>query len=550
MTAVLCVALLPLGALAQGNTEVRIGSDKELVNAILNQKDGQTWIFTKAGEYNAFNSNNGYYSCKYVNAKGKEVTEDFVFPIHVNNLTIKKADGVGEVIVTSSARPSKNAGGNWHYQNFITVFGKNVSIDGLTLKSNRNDYYGTCNKLIELYEPGTDLHLSNIRVLPVENGEGTSFGGSIYINGGGDWDVGTVTIENVTMDAWVSASTVSKGNVVVKNLTQDFSNSQYAGYTYEGSYGWNPNITGANVSVSGHTIIVDGKTNLIEQVFNGNLRDGATVRLSGDVKIDKMLDIIRNNITLDLNGHTITASDAFTSTYENDSHLVNVTGDGLTLKNGKLQTTAKNKHALNLYGAEKVTLENLTLDHTNASKGAPLVINGSDALVQGKLTMITGKNSWYAANVDSKSTGTASLKFGQNSTVAFQGESRSNMGIVMDNSVTGGQVSVVFDPHVDIQSPEDFIALYNNAGDGGKIVNPENGDLVQHGDGWVAEHDPDPTPTPKPTAQPTATPTAAPQKPPKTGDDSPLGLWMALLVLSVGCGCALLIRNRRRMNHR
>ena len=93
-----------------------------------------------------------------------------------------------------------------------------------------------------------------------------------------------------------------------------------------------------------------------------------------------------------------------------------------------------------------------------------------------------------------------------------------------------------------LKSPEDFIALYNNAGDGGTIVNPENGDLVQHGDGWVAEHDPEPTPTPKPTA--------APQKPPKTGDDSQLGLWMALLVLSVGCGCALLIRNRRRMNHR
>ena len=542
MTAVLCVALLPLGALAQGTDVVRIGSNEDLVNAILNQENRQTWIFTEAGTYDAKNTKgNGYYPYNVY-----DPVQEFVFPIHVNNLTIKKDAGVGEVILTSSAVPSKNDGGNWHYQNFITVMGEDVSIDGLTLKSNKNDYYGTCNKLIELYEPGTDLHLSNIRVLPVENDEGTSFGGSIYINGGGDWNVGTVTIENVTMDAWVSASTVSKGNVVVKNLTQDFSNSEYAGYTYKGSYGWNPNITGANVSVSGHTIIVDGKTNLIEQVFNGNLRDGATVKLSSDVKIDEMLDISKSNITLDLNGHTITASDTFKSTYANDSHLVNVTGDGVTLKNGTLKTTDENKHALNLYSAKKVTLENLTLDHTNASTGAPMVINGSDALVKGKLTLITGENSWYAANVDSKSTGKAYLEFGQNSTVAFQGKNRSNMGIVMDNSETGGEVSVVFDPHVDIQSPEDFIALYNNAGDGGTIVNPENGDLVQHGDGWVAKHDPDPTPTPKPTAQPTA----APQKPPKTGDDSQLGLWMALLVLSVGCGCALLIRNRRRMNHR
>ena len=537
MAALLCVALLPLGALAEGSNVVQISNSNELVAAIANQQDGQTWVFTQAGTYDVFNSEtNGYYSYG--------TNREFVFPIRVNNLTIKKADGVGEVIVTSSATPSETAGGNWHYQNFITIFGKNVSIDGLTLKSNRNNYYGTCNKLIELYEPGTDLHLSNIRVLPVENGEGTSFGGSIYINGGGGRDVGTVTIENVTMDAWLSASTVSAGEVVVSNLTQDFSNSEYAGYTYEGSYGWNPNITGANVSVSGHTIIVDGKTNLIEQVFNENLRNGATVKLSGDVKIDEMLDITQSNITLDLNGHTITASDTFKSTYANDSHLVNVTGAGVTLKNGTLKTTNQNKHALNLYGAQKATLENLTLDHTNASAGAPMVINGSDALVQGKFTMVTGANSWYAANVDSKSTGNASLEFGQNSTVTFQGQSRSNMGIVLDNSATGGHVSVVFDSHVEIESPEDFVILYNNAETGTEIDHPENAGLVQHGDEWVSEPEPEPTPTVEPT------PSAVAQNPPKTGDSSHLALWMAMLALSMGCGGALLIMNLRRMNNR
>ena len=534
MTAVLCVALLPLGALAEVANVVEIDSKEDLVNAILKQAEGQTWVFTQAGTYDAFNSEgNGYYPYG--------ANREFVFPIWADNLTIKKADGVGEVIVTSSATPSKNAGGNWHYQNFITVFGKNVSIDGLTLKSNRNDYYGTCNKLIELYEPGTDLHLSNIRVLPVENGEGTSFGGSIYINGGGDWNVGTVTIENVTMDAWVSASTVSEGNVVVKNLTQDFTNSEYAGYMYEGSYGWNPNISGTNVSVSGHTIIVDGKSNLIEQVFNGNLRDGATVRLSGDVEIDEMLDITRNNITLDLNGHTITASDAFTSTYENDSHLVNVTGDGLTLKNGKLQTTAKNKHALNLYGAGNVTLENLTLDHTTASKGAPMVSNGSDVLVQGKLTMITGKNSWYAANVDSKSTSKASLEFGQGSVVAFQGPSA--VGIMLENSAVNGKVSVTFDPDVEIVCADEFIPLYE-ADEGVKIVNPANADLVQKGDGWIIDSEPDPAPEPVPE------PTPAPQLPPKTGDGSHLALWMVLLAISLGGGCILLMNRRRSTNGR
>lgn len=548
MTAVLCVALLPLGALAQQSTVVEIDSDADLVDAILKQADEQTWIFTKAGTYDAKNTNgNGYYPYQVY-----DPVQEFVFPIHADNLTIKKADGVGEVIVTSSVEPDSGA---WHYQNFITVFGQGVTIDGVTLKSNKSgypDYEGTCNKALELYAPGKSLSLKNIKIQPLDDGKGRSFGGSIYLN---VTDAGTTVIENVTMDAWINARAVTTGKVTVTNLTQDFTNSQYAGYHDNGKYGWNPGVSGdcEGISVTNHTIIVDEKTNLNEQVFQAEMRDGTTVKLSSNVQIDKMLNITKNNITLDLNNYTITASDSFTYTdtkNKNDAHLVNVQGAGVTLKNGTLKTTDENKHALNLYSAENVTLENLTLDHTNASTGAPMVINGSDVLVQGKLTLITGENSWYAANVDSKSTGTAYLEFGQNSTVAFQGKSRSNMGIVMDNSVTGGQVSVVFDPHVDIQSPEDFIALYNNAGDGGTIVHPENGDLVQHGDEWVAEHDPDPTPTPKPTAQPTATPTAAPQKPPKTGDDSQLGLWMALLVLSVGCGCALLIRNRRRMNHR
>ena len=96
-------------------------------------------------------------------------------------------------------------------------------------------------------------------------------------------------------------------------------------------------------------------------------------------------------------------------------------------------------------------------------------------------------------------------------------------------------------------------STYSNWDDFSDTWSLNGGELsLQHVpmDEFDSEPDPTPTPTPKPTAQPTATPTAAPQKPPKTGDDSQLGLWMALLVLSVGCGCALLIRNRRRMNHR
>ena len=85
---------------------------------------------------------------------------------------------------------------------------------------------------------------------------------------------------------------------------------------------------------------------------------GDTVTLLKGVMLDKMLNIATDGITLDLNGKTITASENFTSNWSNgnDSHLVQVLdATGVTIKNGTIETTAKNKHAVNIYGAE-VTL--------------------------------------------------------------------------------------------------------------------------------------------------------------------------------------------------
>ena len=87
-----------------------------------------------------------------------------------------------------------------------------------------------------------------------------------------------------------------------------------------------------------------------------------------------MLQMNTDNVVLDLNGNTITASDEFKSTFDNDSHLINISGKNVTVENGTLVATDKNKHVVNVYGAENTTLENLTLDHTNAAKGAPYIL--------------------------------------------------------------------------------------------------------------------------------------------------------------------------------
>lgn len=84
-----------------------------------------------------------------------------------------------------------------------------------------------------------------------------------------------------------------------------------------------------------------------------------------------------------------------------------------------METGEKNVHALNLYEAQNTTLENVTLDHTNAYKGAPLVVNSSTAAVKGSFKTITGAKSWYAINLDKKTSVDPSIDFTQATSVTF-----------------------------------------------------------------------------------------------------------------------------------
>jgi CRISPR/Cas system CSM-associated protein Csm3 (group 7 of RAMP superfamily) len=104
---IMVLTLLPTLALA--DETVYIDSDEDLVTAIKNQADGQTWVFTEARTYDAINTDegsNGLYATSEI-AGGS----NFVFPIYVDNLTITKENGIGEVVITSSARPDAQNGG-------------------------------------------------------------------------------------------------------------------------------------------------------------------------------------------------------------------------------------------------------------------------------------------------------------------------------------------------------------------------------------------------------------------------------------------------------
>lgn len=153
--------------------------------------------------------------------------------------------------------------------------------------------------------------------------------------------------------------------------------------------------------------------------------EGDTVTLLKDVALDSKLDLNVKDLVLDLNNHEITASEQFVYNQSNPNgcHLVDVLADGVTIENGSLVATDGNKHTLNIYNANGVVLNNLTVDHTNGVTGAPIVINNASVTVKGDLNLVVGEHSWYGINVDPKN-GQASLVFADGSHVSMTGNDK------------------------------------------------------------------------------------------------------------------------------
>ena len=208
----LLVCLFPTAALAAGET-IRIGSTAELIQAIQNQEDGQTWVLAE-GTYDVGDA------CTGIQANLNGVQQGFVLPLYADNLTIR---GEGDVTLTSTFDPNTGA---WSYQNFITVGGVGVTLENLKLQGNHNSYFDGCNKVLELVGGGKDLTLKNVQCLPLA-GDGGQNSGSIYINVA---DAGSTKLEDVTLYSWINARAVTTGTVLARNVVQDFTDNVYAGY--------------------------------------------------------------------------------------------------------------------------------------------------------------------------------------------------------------------------------------------------------------------------------------------------------------------------------
>lgn len=422
----------------QESKTVEIDSSADLINAIQNQADGQIWNIA-AGTYYI---NEEVYNNEAFVINGEK---NFVFPITASNLTIV---GNGDVTITSNVRPNATEGGVWHNQNFITISGENVTIKNVKLQGNPNDYYGgQCNKVIELVGDGKSLHLENVELLPLADEDGKLCSGSIYINVA---DAGETTLTNVTLSSWITARAVTTGTVTATNIVEDFTNNSYAGYSYEGQWSWNPGVSGDNVKLEGFTIKVDNNINFVKQITD-KLCSGTTIELTEDITVDEMAYIKDvDNITINGNGHKITASDNFAMGTHGQINLFKVEGgENVVLNDVNLVATASNKNTLDLYQSD-VVLNNVVLDNQNTQGGAAMIVNGANVDVTGSFQTITGDNSWYAINVDSEKNGVAaSLDFTNAASVTFTDESAEKNKMPLVLSLQAGEDATAVVPGAD-----------------------------------------------------------------------------------------------------
>ena len=413
LTAGLMGVVMALGVCsftALAGEPIYINSDEDLVAAIAGQADGQTWIIAD-GEYDVYNTeegSNGLYN-KTINGE-----TDFVFPITANNLTIKGENGSkSEVTITSSYEAPANIGGNWHLQNFITITGEGVTIKDVDIKGNRNlfeKYDGTCNKAIELVGNAKDFKLENVEILPLKDTNGKVNSGSIYFS---NTDAGNTVLKNVKLYSWISGWNIADGSVTVDNVELDLTENRHSG---DNEYSYSVNVPEDSTKVDGLKIVVDKSCNIDEQVFNNNLKNGATIELENGtyelknkISILKDVKIVGNDSTLKYVGNTIYSNKA-NGSFIDVKNGANVTVEDLVV-DGNNGEDPLVRHGFNVFtgpndDTAKLTLKNVEIKNCGAYA---VVNNGSDVEVE---KINTSGNLWGGINVDNTSSaGTNGAKF-------------------------------------------------------------------------------------------------------------------------------------------
>ena len=129
-----------------------------------------------------------------------------------------------------------------------------------------------------------------------------------------------------------------------------------------------------------------------EQELADAIAQGGEINLTGQ-RIELTSPLYVNNDVV-IKGGTLVGTDSVTG------NLVTLMGNKVTLEGVMIRTSAGNKSALHVYGTD-LTVNDLTIDHSSAAGGAPVIINnGAEAVFNGDVKLTLGSSSWYGINVD------------------------------------------------------------------------------------------------------------------------------------------------------
>ncbi|AHF08047.1 cell wall-binding repeat-containing protein [Desulfitobacterium metallireducens] len=430
-----------------------ISTVDELKAAIKGQADGQTWVigagpFDIPRDTTTLRDSNG----QVVTSSGQA---GWCMPISANNLTII---GIGDPVLTSS---DVTPNGSWASQNLITVWGDNVTIEGLTLTPKVD-----VNKTIEVV--GDKKFTIRDCTFTPNSSSLADEGGSLYFNGAGTDGTKAILVENNLFNyASVALDGVKASNITIANNTWENIKGYAIGNTYWGSTDRKETpYTEVNVNGNNFNNVTD-KTKIIAARLNQTFTLDAENKINGvavnkdnfgkyinfnnlaywseckDNKVivdgvtyvspyQKIDEYVTNVAQLEEAISTATASERIIvapGTYELSKELnitVPVTLEGMgdvTLKAANVPWSTENgsKHLLAIYAGTKeapVTLSNLVIDADQKSHavntynnayailndvtiknglGAGLIVNGSTIVAK---NLYTSGNEWGAVNVD------------------------------------------------------------------------------------------------------------------------------------------------------
>lgn len=360
---------------------INITTVAELRDAIENQADGQTWNIA-AGNY-------GLESFSSVSAGGQT---GWYFPITANNLTINGA-GAGNTTIYGVGY---TANGNWATQNLVSIFGDNVTLDGITFMPKVQP-----NKTIEVL--GNDVTIKNIVITPntltdqseYDNALAQSmtkeaaqqWGGSLYFNHEGNHTVENVVINNAGISFRYSPSgtNIDFNNVqLVYTTNVNWINA----YRYSPGFNNSGNATSGSISVIYH---VNSTLNNLDSVLAA-IQDGDTIELDSNISTNKQITITKA-ITINGNGNAITPT--FTKTDNSNNSAIGVQADGVKINDLTVDgSSGTDLHGINVYEATGVELNNITAQNFRSG----IVVGKGSEVTASNIT--TSGNSWHGINVD------------------------------------------------------------------------------------------------------------------------------------------------------